>query len=307
MVGPAARRATVKDLVQQGQCSERKACELVNAARSSVRYERRMKEDEQELRERIRALAARHRRYGYRRVWLKLTREGWAVNVKRVHRLWKLEGLRIVKKARKYRAIGPSAERAMKAEHPRHVWSYDFLEDRTERGGKLRILAVLDEFTRECLALRVDRSIDSHKVMATLDWLFLLHGAPEHLRSDNGSEFVAKALRRWLDTRGAKTLYITPGSPWENGYIESFNGSLRDECLNMHVFTNGHHAQEVIEQWRREYNELRPHSSLNYQTPAEFAALWCNSSRPMASFRCTKASPPRVTKLTQDTLTEAGT
>ena len=297
----------VDDLVRQGRCSERKACTLVGVARSTKRYARRRRVGEGKLREAIRALANRYRRYGYRRITALLRRKGWLVNVKRVHRIWKLEGLSLRRKRPKRRAYGPAGEVLNKAERPNHVWTYDFLEDRTERGGKLRILTVLDEFTRECLAIRVERSISSKRVIDTLEWLFLLHGAPAHVRSDNGPEFIATALREWLSERGAKTMYITPGSPWENPYIESFNGSLRDECLNMDIFANGRHAQDVAEKWRNEYNELRPHSSLNYQTPAEFAAHWRNSSRPTASFRYANAKPRGLDQEHRISLTPAGT
>jgi transposase InsO family protein len=297
----------VDDLVRQGRCSERKACRLAGVARSTKRYTRRQRVDEGKLRKAIRRLADRYRRYGYRRIAALLRRKGWLVNVKRVHRIWKLEGLGLRRKRPKRRAYGPTGEVLNKAERPNHVWTYDFIEDRTERGGKLRILTVLDEFTRECLAIRVERSIGSQRVIDTLEWLFLLHGAPTHLRSDNGPEFIAKALREWLAERGARTLYITPGSPWENPYIESFNGSLRDECLNMHVFTNGRHAQEVAEQWRNEYNEFRPHSSLNYETPAEFAAHWRNSGRPTASFRCANAEIRGLSQEHRISLTPDGT
>lgn len=307
MVSPAAQRAVVDDLVRQGRCSERKACALVGIARSTKRYARRQRVDEGKLRTAIRALADRYRRYGYRRIVALLRRKGWMVNVKRVHRIWKLEGLGLRRKRPKRRAYGPVGEVLNKAERPNHVWTYDFLEDRSERGGKLRILTVLDEFTRECLAIRIERSIGFQRVIDTLEWLFMLHGAPTHLRSDNGPEFIAKALREWLAERGARTLYITPGSPWENPYIESFNGTLRDECLNMHVFTNGRHAQEIVEAWRNEYNELRPHSSLNYQAPAEFAAHWRNSSRPTASFHCANAEPQGLDQEHRISLTPAGT
>jgi transposase InsO family protein len=233
----------------------------------SVRYTRRVKTDEKALKEAIRRLASRHLRYGYRRITLMLRREGWAVNIKRIHRLWKMEGLAIRRKARKRRASGPSPDVLMKAQRPGHVWSYDFLEDRTERGGKLRMLTVLDEFTRESLAIRVDRSINSHKVMETLDWLFLVHGAPEHLRSDNGPEFIAKALQKWIGERGATTLYITPGSPWENGYNERFNGTLRREVLNAEWFTTIDQAKTVIGKWLRQYNHIRPHQALKMRPP----------------------------------------
>lgn len=295
-------------MVQQGGCSQRKACALVRTARSTVRYVRRERDDEAALRKRIRRLSTKHKRYGCRRIAAMLKREGWQVNKKRVHRLWKEEGLQRKRKRKPKRARGPSAGLPTKAEYPNHVWTYDFIEDRTERGGKLRMLCILDEFTRECLAIRVGRSIGARQVIATLEWLFILHGAPAYLRSDNGPEFIAKALRSWLEERGPKTLYITPGSPWENPYIESFHGKFRDECLNMHVFTDGRHAQDVIEHWRNEYNELRPHSSLNYMTPAEFAAHCRNSGRPTAALRSGNApTPGHVQHITANPLTRVGT
>ena len=308
MVSPAAKRTAARDLAKRGRCSERKACEVIEAPRSTVRYECRVKNDEAALRKRIRKLADKHKRYGVRRILAMLGREGWRVNKKRVHRIWKEEGLQRKRKAKKKRACGPTAGLPVKAEYANHVWSYDFIEDRTVRGGKLRMLCVLDEYTRECHHIRVDRSIGAAKVIASLEWLFLLHGAPAHLRSDNGPELVARALQTWLEERGARTIYITPGSPWENPYIESFNDKFRDECLNMHVFTDGHHAQEVVEAWRNEYNEERPHSSLDYMTPAEFAAHCRNSSRPTASLRCGNAEPPRSDQQTEaNTLTAVGT
>lgn len=292
MVSPADKRAVARGLVERGECSERRACELVETARSTVRYKRRVRSDEAALRKRIRALAARCKRYGVRRVLAQLRREGWRVNKKRVHRIWKEEGLQRRRKNRKKRACGPTDGLPVHADRPNHVWSYDFIEDRTEGGGRLRSLCVLDEFTRECLHIRVDSSIGAQKVIASLEWLFLVRGAPEWIRSDNGPEFIAAALRTWLAERGSKTLYITPGSPWQNPYIESFNDKFRDECLNMHVFINGRHAQEVVEAWRTQYNEERPHSSLNYMTPAEFAASFRNSGRPTASLRSGNAEAP---------------
>jgi len=308
MVGPAVKRAVVHDLVSRGRCSERRACALVGAARMTVRYRRRMRSDEPALRRRIQQLARKHPRYGMRRVLALLRREAWRVNRKRVHRLWKAEGLQRRRKRTRKRACGPTPGLPVQAAHPGHVWSYDFIEDRTERGGKLRMLNVLDEYTRECHHIRVDRSIGAAKVIASLEWLFLLHGAPQYLRSDNGPELIAKALQKWLAERGAKTLYITPGSPWENPYIESFNDKFRDECLNMHVFLDGRHAQQVVETWRTHYNEERPHSSLNYLTPEEFAGHWRNSSRPTASFRSANAKSPKLAQKTKaKTLTVAGT
>jgi len=310
VVSPAAKRTVAKDLAKRGQCSERKACKVIGCARSTVRYERRVRDDEAALRKRMRELVKKHKRYGARRILAKLKREGWRVNKKRVHRIWKEEGLQRKRKAKKKRAFGSTNGLPVKAEYPNHVWTYDFIEDRTERGGKLRMLCVLDEYTRESHHIRVDRSIGADKVIASLEWLFLLHGVPEHIRSDNGPELVAKRLQAWLKERGAKTIYITPGSPWENPYIESFNDKFRDECLNMHVFTDICHARQVVEAWRNEYNEERPHSSLDYMTPAEFAAHCRNSGRPTASLRSDNASPPPAKQHNEDkemTLTPVGT
>lgn len=307
MVGPAAKRRVAKDLTQRGACSERRACTVLDAHRSTVRRAKRVALDEGILRKRIRVLAKRHIRYGYRRIANELRKEGWAVNVKRVHRLWKEEGFRVKRKPRKRRALGPSADVAHQAAHPGDVWCYDFIEDRTERGGKLRMLTVLDEFTRENHAIRVERSITSRQVIDTLEWLFMLHGTPQHIRSDNGPEFIAKALRKWLEERGTQTLYIEAGRPWQNPYIESFHDKLRDECLNLELFNNGHHAQEVVEHWRKEYNEQRSHSSLNYMTPADFAEQYRNSSRPTASLRYGTGEDPGIEQqTTENPLTPVG-
>ena len=289
MVGPSARQMAVEHVMRDGHSSQRRACRLLRVARSTARYDQAQRIGDEVLLKRIKQLADRHRRYGYRRVTVLLRREGMFVNVKRVHRLWKQAGLGLPKKRPKRRHYGPKGAVVNKAQHPNHVWSYDFVEDRTAKGGRLKILAVVDEYTRECLALHVDKRITSQGVLSTLGWLFLLHGRPDHIRSDNGPEFVANAVQQWIAGKGSSTLYINPGSPWENAYIESFNDKLRDECLNMEVFKNGSEAREVIEAWRIEYNELRPHSSLNYQTPAAFAAQCRNSSRPTASLRCSTA------------------
>ncbi|MBA7705667.1 IS3 family transposase ISNha4 [subsurface metagenome] len=239
--------------------------------RSLVRYIARRRRDEAELIKKIHKLAIRHSRYGYRRITVLLRRGGWQVNRKRVHRIWKSEGLGLPQRRPRRRRMGSVREIINKAEYPNHVWSYDFAEDRTERGGKLRILAIIDEYTRECLAIRVAPSIPASAVIETLEWLFLTRGVPKFLRSDNGPEFVSRALCQWLETSDCQTLFITPGSPWENGYIESFFDKLRDECLNREVFSNGREAQAIVENWRQEYNNYRPHSSLDYLTPAEFA------------------------------------
>jgi transposase InsO family protein len=259
-------------LVKQHGYSRRRAGMVVGLARSSAAYQPKGRAGDAELVEAVRAQAREHPTYGYRRVTAVLRREGATVNHKRVHRIWQAEGLQLPRRRPRKRRYGPKGEVIQKATHPNHVWSYDFVEDRTEKGGKLRILSILDEYTRECLSLRVDRSLSSTRVLECLEWLFLLRGAPAHIRSDNGPEFIATAVQDWLATRRCGTIYITPGSPWENPYIESFIGKLREECLNRYLFGNGREAQHIIEAWRQEYNALRPHSALGYLTPAEFAA-----------------------------------
>lgn len=255
---------------------------MVGVQRSTVRYEAQGRKEEGRLRKKILSLAGRYKRYGYRRIWAVLRRKGWEVNVKRVHRIWKEEGLGLPKKRPKRRRQ-VKGEVLQKAERKDQVWSWDFVEDRTERGGRLKMLNVVDEYTRECLTIRVEKRLGSREVLETLEWLFQERGIPEHIRSDNGPEFIAEAVREKLERKGSRVLYITPGSPWENPYIESFNGKFRDECLNREVFRNGREAQEVVERWRQEYNHERPHSALGYQTPAEFARGCGRSVRPTAS------------------------
>ena len=275
----------MKVLKSELEYPERRGCELVGVSRSVVRYRPLEREGEQELRDRIKELSRKHKRYGYRFVTVLLRREGLNVNHKRVHRLWKEEGLALPRKRPKRRRAGETVEIVNKATCRDHVWTYDFVEDSTDKGNKLRMLNIVDEYTRECLAIRVERSIDSLKVIDTLNWLFLTRAVPGHIRSDNGPEFIAKTLKDWLAESGCKTIYIEPGSPWENPYIESFNGKFRDECLNREVFRNEREAREMVERWRREYNEFRPHSSLGYMTPAEFSHRYGSSSRPPVSFR----------------------
>jgi putative transposase len=271
MVSPLARRLAVRYLAKQGRCSQRRACAVVRIPRSLVRYIARRRKDEAKLVRKIHKLAIRHSRYGYRRITVLLRREGWRINKKRVHRIWKSEGLGLPRRRPKRRKMGSTGGIVNKAEYPNHVWSYDFVEDRTERGGKLRILVIIDEYTRECLAIRVKPSIPASAVIEVLEWLFLTRGVPKYIRSDNGPEFVSRAVCQWLENSGCQTLFIKPGSPWENGYIESFNDKLRDECLNREIFRNGKEAQAIVEAFRQEYNNYRPHSSLGYLTPAEFA------------------------------------
>ena len=204
-----------------------------------------------------------------------LKRENWMVNHKRVERIWRKEGLKVPKKQPKRGRLwlNDGSCIRLRPEHKDHVWSYDFVQARTSNGKAFRILVIIDEFTRECLALMVARRITSHDVIDQLFNLFILRGIPEHIRSDNGTEFTARAIRGRLARLNVKTLYIEPGSPWENGYVESFNGKLRDELLNMEVFTTLTEARVLIEGWRKEYNQVRPHSSLGYRPPAPEAIM----------------------------------
>jgi len=220
-------------------------------------------------------LATQYGRYGYRRITALLKQEGWKVNHKRVERIWRMEGLKVPQKQPKRGRLwlnNGSCIR-LRPEHKDHVWSYDFVMARTSDGRAFRILTMIDEYTRECLAMLVNRRITSMDVIDQLFQLFILRGVPEHIRSDNGPEFTAKEIRKWLNRVGVKTLFIEPGSPWENGYIESFNGKLRDELLNGEIFTTLTEAKVLIEEWRREYNGVRPHSSLGYRPPAPEAIL----------------------------------
>lgn len=223
----------------------------------------------------MRALARQRPRFGVERIHRLLVKRDWQVNEKRVHRLWKREKMQVPRKQHRRRRIWGGSENSCvrhRAAHKDHVWSYDFLSERTEDGRQLRLLAVIDEYTRECLAIEVARSFTSQDVIGVLQYLFAVRGAPQHIRSDNGPEFVSKAVCRWLDRADVKTLFIAKGSPWENGYVESFNGKLRDELLNRELFLSLEEARWVIDRWRLDYNHHRLHSALDYQTPAAFAA-----------------------------------
>jgi putative transposase len=219
-------------------------------------------------------LVAAHPRYGYRRIWALLRAEGWRVNRKRVYRLWRKQGLKVPKKQRKKRRRGSSANSCVRrrAAAKDHVWAWDFIHDRTADGRPLKWLSVVDEYTRECLALEVGRGMTAAGVIGVLAVLFGRRGAPAHVRSDNGPEFIAKAIRGWLATAGVEALYIEPGAPWENGYAESFHGKLRDELLEREEFTSVLEARVVSRAWKEEYNTVRPHSALGYRTPAAFGA-----------------------------------
>ncbi len=219
---------------------------------------------------RIIELAREYGRYGYRRIAALLQRDGWRVNHKKVQRIWRREGLKVPQRQPKRRRLwlNDGSCVRLRPEYQNHVWSYDFVMDRTHDGRPIRMLTVMDEYTRECLAIDVSRKLNSTDVIDQLFDLFIFRGIPEYLRSDNGPEFVSKSIRRWLQISGVRTLYIEPGSPWENGYIESFNGKLRDELLNREIFDTVFEAKVLAERWKREYNTIRPHSSLDYCPPA---------------------------------------
>lgn len=215
-------------------------------------------------------LSLQYGRYGYRRITALLRDQGWRVNHKRVERLWRREGLKVPKKQPKRRRLwfNDGSCIRLRPQYRDHVWTYDFVQDRTHDGRAVRMLTVVDEYSRECLAIDVERRLDSQDVLNRLTELFTRRGAPKYIRSDNGSEFTAKAVRQWLKRLKVGTLFIEPGSPWENGYIESFNGKLRDELLNGEIFETLNEAKVLIEQWRIHYNRKRPHSSLGYRPPA---------------------------------------
>jgi putative transposase len=278
--------------------SERRTCRVLGLPRQTQRYRPKVNEFERRLVERMLALVRERPRFGYRRIWALLRREGWKVNRKRVHRLWRQEGLKVPQKAKKKRHLGHSANGCAlrRPEHPDHVWAWDFIYDRTQGGRTLKWLSIVDEYTRECLALVVARSITSEEVLDVLADLFMVRGVPDHIRSDNGPEFIAQAMQEWLERTGAKTLYIAPGSPWENGYAESFHSRLRDELLNVEEFANVAEARSVAERWQLDYNHHRPHSSLGYQTPAEFASV-CRKCR-CATLRGTCDTPTQEEPLT---------
>jgi putative transposase len=242
--------------------------------RSSQRYEGRPRDDESALVKRMRELAGERPRFGYRRIAALLRRESWRASACRVHRLWRKEGLKVPQKRWKKRACGVDAHacHVRRAEHKDHVWCWDFVFDRTMNGSALKWLSIVDEYTRECLALKVDRGITSEDVIDTLAELFAMRGVPKSIRSDNGPEFVAVAIQRWLAQVAVQTLYVAPGSPWENGYAESFHSRLRDEFLATEMFESLSAARRLTAAWKEDYNTVRPHSSLGYLTPCEFAS-----------------------------------
>ena len=250
--------------------SERRACRVVGQSRATQRRQLVIRDDEGPLTRAVIDLATEYGRYGYRRITALLHRQGWSVNHKRIERIWRREGLKVPhkqpKRARLWLNDGSCIR--LRPTHANHVWAYDFVMSRTHNGQAFRMLTVIDEYTHECLAIEVKRKLNSTDVLDCLGRLFLTRSVPEHIRSDNGSEFTAQAVREWLSAAGVRTLFIEPGSPWENGYNESFNGKLRDELLNGEIFYTLKEAQIVIENWRIHYNTIRPHCSLNYRPPA---------------------------------------
>ncbi len=267
--------------VEHPRASERRVCRVLGQARSTQRYVGTIKTDEPPLVARMHELVRQHPRRGYRMVCGMLRLEGWRVNRKRVHRLWKREGLKVPRKQRKRARLGQSENGILRrrSEHKDHVWCVDFIHDRDEAGQPLKWLSIVDEFTRECLALEVERGMGAADVAEVFIDLFTTRGVPVHIRSDNGGEFIAAAIRRLATLTGVESLYIAPGSPWENGYAESFHSRLRDELLNAELFADVREAKALATAWREEYNHRRPHSSLGYVPPAVFAA-WCQSPLP---------------------------
>lgn len=239
-------------------------------SRSSHRYQKRTPDDEDLLRSSIIKLASKYGRYGYRRITALLQADGWRISHKREERIWQEEGLKVPKKQKKRRRLyfNDGSCIRLRPLYNNHVWSYDFVKDRLSNGKSFRMLTVIDEYSRECLEIKVDYKLKSHEVIEVLADLFIKYGCPEYIRSDNGSEFTAKIVTKWLADLGVKNAFITPGSPWENGFNERFNGSLRDELLDCELFDTLQEAKIVINDWKNHYNTIRPHRSLGYKPPA---------------------------------------
>ncbi|MEW4566220.1 IS3 family transposase [Bremerella sp. JC770] len=286
-MSPARRRQTVRHVQQACSVSQRRACRTLGLARSSQRYVPRDNEEERRLVGRILELVREFPRYGYRMITRVLRQEGWQVNFKRIYRLWRQEGLKVPVKRAKKRRLGTveGGITRRQAEHPNHVWSIDFIFDRTENGRPLKILSLVDEFTRECIALEVNRKFTGDHLVELLTDLFAIRGVPEFLRSDNGPEFISRRVQQFLEKIDVGSSFIEPGSPWQNGYVESFHSRLRDECLDCELFATLTEARTVITAWRHTYNHRRPHGSLGGQTPADFASQWPASVRATPSLQ----------------------
>jgi transposase InsO family protein len=274
--------------------SERRACRALGQHRSTQRKVPRGRDDDEDLTTDLVDLARQYGRYGYRKISALLRDAGWVVNDKRVERIWRQEGLKVPARQPKRGRLwlGDGSCIRLRPERRDHVWAYDFVEERTHDGRKFRTLNVVDEFTHECLAIRVSRKLKSIDVIDVLSDLFVLRGVPEHVRSDNGPEFIAKAVQTWISAVGARTAYIAPGSPWENGFVESFNARFRDELLNGEIFYSLREAEIIIESWRRHYNAIRPHASLGYRPPAPEVVVPTYAAWPAALTR--PASPAKL-------------
>ena len=306
-MSPERRRRTVIEVRRRlgpEKVSERRACRVLGQSRSTQRHVRRRPSDEAKLLAEMRRIATRRPRFGSPRIHDALTKRGWKINHKRVERLWREKGMQVPRKQHKRRrlACGGSENSCVRKRplRPNHVWSYDFVEDRTEKNRKLRMLVVIDEFTRESLAIEVAWSFKSQQVIEVLQYLFAVRGAPENLKSDNGPEFVARAVACWPDQSLVKTLFIAKGSPWENGYVESFNSRFRDELLDRELFVGLEDARWVVDHWRLDYNQHRPHSLLDYQALRPLPPACCSSVRPTASLQNSS------THLTPDSLIQSG-
>ncbi len=265
-------------LIDRFEASERRACKIVGLYRATRRYETKEDVMNKVITPKIVQYASEYGRYGYKRVTALVRAEGFLINHKRVYKIWRKEGLKVPmrqpKRGRLWLNDGSCIRK--RPEYKNHVWSYDFVHDYTYDGRVIKMLTIIDEYSRECLAIKVSRRLSSLDVLEQLADLFLIHGAPKYIRSDNGPEFIAQRLRDWFSKLKVSPLFITPGSPWENGYIESFNGKLRDELLNGEIFFTLKEAQVLIERWRKNYNTVRPHSSLGYKPPAPEAIMVAN-------------------------------
>lgn len=274
----------MEHLQQRFGVSQRRACRVAGQHRSTHRRPARPRPDaEDKLRRELRRIARAHPRWGWRMAYRLLRRQGWTVNHKRVTRCWREEGLRRPSQTRKQRRVRPDTAQRLAASYPNHVWAIDFQFDETTDYRRLKLLNIVDEYTREALAMRVGRSCDADTVVTVIESLTLDRGAPTQLRMDNGPEMIAWALRDWCRLTGTSTVYIEPGSPWQNPWIESFNGRARDELLNVEEFGSLTEAQVLVEAWRIEYNTYRPHSALDGLTPAEYARRWTTEHQPAPS------------------------
>ena len=291
-MSPGHKRQIAEEFVSGERCTARAACRHFGLHRSTFGYK--AKEPDAwlaKLKCALRRMSNQHPELGYPKITRLLKKEGWQVGSRIVQRLRRELGLVVLAKKGKKRRKGASTGQPTKATHRGHVWTWDFVHDTTMRGGKLRMLNVIDEHTRECLCIHVDRRINAHKVQQILSGLIDVHGAPEHIRSDNGSEFIERDLRAWLKENHIKTLYIDPGSPWQNGYIESFNARFREECLNREQLWTLSEARVVIEDWRWKYNNIRPHRSLGYITPLEFTQKEIEEEPPTQCWASGRATP----------------